>query len=364
MSADDVLGKRLESRYRRLLRAYPKGPRRTELLNTLMEAAPPGRGRPTARERVNLLRYGMRARLGRPASRGVVVLAVMLALITGFGGAWVAERVMWPTVPDFPAGAARAHLAETVFPGLGATGERDSGGLFYDVSGRSNSTAGVLLYGHDEDYGFSTLTLTTADGFVAGDYHTWTEAARARLRADGWTVGASDPTGGTWIATGELDETGRAFSATKGGLGMDFQAETDVVDTPAGKFYATAELSRITPWYVSAVAYLGLLAGAMLGWFATGWVSRRTEHARGAVRALTRESVVVALILLFPQALLGVAGMVGESISDSPPGSPFWSLTLTYGFGCGWLGVLLLALAAGAAVLAGRTRPDTVMEAS
>jgi hypothetical protein len=166
------------------------------------------------------------------------------------------------------------------------------------------------------------------------------------------------------IATGKLDESGRAFSATKGALGMSFQSETDVVGTPAGKFYATAELDRITPWYVSAVAYLGLLIGALLGWFAVGWVSRRTEHARGAVRALTRESVVVALILLFPQALLGVAGLVFESISDSPPGSPFWSLTLTYGFGCGWLGLLLLAVSAIVAVVAGRPQPDTVVEAS
>jgi hypothetical protein len=354
----------LQARYGRLLRAYPQGRRRTELLDTLMEAAPAGRTRPTVRETINLLRYGLRARLGRPASRGVVVLAVMIALTTGFAGAWAAERAMWETVPDYPSGAALTRIEDAVFPGLRATGERDAGGLFTDVSERSRSTAGVLLYGHDEDYGFARLELSTPDGFVTGDYRSWTSAAQARLRADGWKVGPGVPTGGTVIATGKLDESGRAFSATKGALGMSFQSETDVVGTPAGKFYATAELDRITPWYVSAVAYLGLLIGALLGWFAVGWVSRRTEHARGAVRALTRESVVVALILLFPQALLGVAGLVFESISDSPPGSPFWSLTLTYGFGCGWLGLLLLAVSVIVAVVAGRPQPDTVVEAS
>jgi hypothetical protein len=359
---------RLESRYRRLLRAYPQGRRRTELLNTLMEAAPPGRSRPTARETVNLLRHGLRARLGRPASRGVVVLAVMLALTTGFGGAWAAARATWQAVPGFPSGAARAQIAETVYPGLGATGELDSDGLFYDVAEQSNSVRGVFIHGHNEDYGFSTLTLSPPDGYVAGDYRTWTDAARARLQTDGWTVTANHPTGATEIATGKLDESGREFSATKGGLAMTFQAETQVVGTPAGKFYATAQLVRITPWYVSAAAYLGLLAGALLGWFATGWVSRRTERARGPVRALTRESVVVAMILLFPQALVGITGMVADSIPSSNPDtvseSPFWSLTLTWGFGCGWLGLLLLALAVGVAALAGRPELNPVVEAT
>lgn len=355
MSAD------LARRYGRLLRAYPPGRRRTELLDTLMEAAPPGRTRPTARETINLLRYGMRARLGRPASRGVVVLAVMLSLVTGFGAAWAAQRAAWAAVPDYPRGAALDRIADTVFPGLHATGERDSDGLFFDVSERS--AAEVLISGHDEDYGFATLTVSTPDGFVAGDYHVWTAALQNRLRAAGWTVGPSEPTGATEIATGKLDESGRAFSATKGALGLSFQAETDVVDTPAGMFYATADLQRLTPWWVEAMAYLGLLIGALLGWFAVGWVSRRTEHAVGAVRALTRESVVVALILLLPQALLGVAGLVVESISDGPPGSPFWSLTLTYGFGCGWLGLLLLAVSVVIAATAGRTRPDAAVEA-
>jgi len=88
-----MTARRLRARYRRLLWAYPPGRRREELLDALVEAAAPGRTRPTLRERANLLRYGMRARLGRPASRGVVVIAVLVSLVMGYLAAAVAYRI-------------------------------------------------------------------------------------------------------------------------------------------------------------------------------------------------------------------------------------------------------------------------------
>lgn len=71
----------LERRYRRLLRSDPRGRRRAELLDTLLDAAPAGCTRPTLRESADLLRNGLWAPLGRPASRGVVVLAVLVAAL-------------------------------------------------------------------------------------------------------------------------------------------------------------------------------------------------------------------------------------------------------------------------------------------
>jgi hypothetical protein len=78
-SSSTTADRRLLRAYRRLLRAYPPGPRRDELLDTLVECAPPGRRRPTLREVVNLTRHGSRARLGRPKSRGIVVLTLTCA---------------------------------------------------------------------------------------------------------------------------------------------------------------------------------------------------------------------------------------------------------------------------------------------
>jgi hypothetical protein len=352
----------LERGYRALVRAYPPGRRRTELLDTLIEAAPADRRRPTARETVNLLGHGLRARLGRPGSRGVVVLAVLIALVTGFYGAAAVTWVAWGTAPGFPAGAALREINETVFPGLDAVGEPNGDGLFFDPM--QPSVAQVVMMGHSEDFEFSYLHLAPPGGFIAGDYPAWTDAARDRLVAAGWQVSAVSPTGPTIIATGELDESGRTFEATRDGLALAISTETDVVDTPAGQFWAYAELDRLTPWWVTGAGVGGLLLGALAGWLATGWVSRRTEQASPVVRSLTREPVVVALLLLLPQSLLGLAAFGWQVSADGPPGQPFWSLALTYGFGCGWLGLLLLMLSVVVALFAGRPAPDGVAEPS
>ncbi|MBL7258588.1 hypothetical protein [Paractinoplanes lichenicola] len=335
--------------YRLLVRAYPPGRRRGELLDTFAEA---GRVRPTAREAVNLLRHGLRARLGRPASRGVVVLATLIALVTGFVGAAVAARIAWEFAPAYPSGARLEAIKESVFPGLRPVSERNGDGLFFDVGERSYGE--VFLYGHDEDFAFSTVWIGPDGNFIKGDYPAWTAAAQQRLVAEGWQVSDAEVTGATWIATGEIDDSGRAFTATRGGLSLSVQTETDVVDTPAGSFYASAELNRLTPGWITAAGVLGLLVFALLGWLITGWASRRTQDARGTVRSLTREPAVLALVLLFPQALLGLIGMVREPLAGGPPIAPFWSLSLTYGFGCGFLGFLLFAVSLITAAVAGR----------
>ena len=100
---------RLGRRYRRALWAYPPGPRRAELLDTLLDAAPEGRRWPTARERANLLGHGLRARLGRPGSRGVVALAVLVSLFAGFLAASAAHAIALTASADLPRGAALAE---------------------------------------------------------------------------------------------------------------------------------------------------------------------------------------------------------------------------------------------------------------
>jgi hypothetical protein len=111
---------RLSRRYRRLLLGYPRAYRRArgdELVATLIEAAPPGRTRPTAREAANLLRHGLRARLGRSASRTVVAWALLTAVIGGLFGAAFASRAGWETARPLPDPVqTRAMLAE-ILPG-------------------------------------------------------------------------------------------------------------------------------------------------------------------------------------------------------------------------------------------------------
>ena len=176
---------RLRRAYRRLLRVYPRGPRRDELLDTLVECAPPGRRRPTPREVVNLTWHGSRARLGRPRSRGIVVLALFVALAGGLLGAAGANRLGWHAVEPLPAGAEAAGIRDTVFPGLTVWG----GGDAADIVSQSDGEG--IEYG----YAVSWVKHTSATRDVAA----YTAGVRARLEAAGWTVTGVDP---------PLDETG------------------------------------------------------------------------------------------------------------------------------------------------------------
>ena len=76
---------KLERRARALLRAYPaeyRHGRAEEIIGTLLEAAPPGRSFPTAREAWSLIAGGRHARATRNGRLGVKA-NVRLALLLG-----------------------------------------------------------------------------------------------------------------------------------------------------------------------------------------------------------------------------------------------------------------------------------------
>jgi hypothetical protein len=104
--------RRLVRTYRRLTRFYPPGPRRDELLDTLIECAPAGRRHPTSSDIVNLVWHGSLARLGRPRSKGIVMLALLIALAAGFVGASTASRLGIEAVGSLPVGAEAAETRD------------------------------------------------------------------------------------------------------------------------------------------------------------------------------------------------------------------------------------------------------------
>ncbi|XVU28930.1 hypothetical protein ACQPZJ_18275 [Actinoplanes sp. CA-054009] len=338
---------RLGAAYALLLRAYPAGRRRRELAETLIDA---GRRRPGPGEAVNLLRHGLRARLGRPAGRGVVVMAFMVATVAGFGGAAVAARAAWEFAPAFPSGAALHEITETVYPGLGATGETPRT-LFDDVS--EPSWADVVAHGHNEDFGFAGLRFGPHDdATVPGDNRAWTERARARLEASGWRV--------TDVVT-IPDSTEIRLFATRGELALELDTSTNVADLPAGSFATWASLQRLTPGFVDAAAIAALLVAGLLGWLAAGWASRRAERSGPAAETLVLWPAVAAMVLLFPQALVGALALLAEPFQSGPPLEPFWSLSVTWLHGLVLLGVPLLAVPMVAAAFA--RRRETLVEA-
>ena len=323
---------RLGHRYRRALWGYPPGPRRAELLDTLLAAAPEGRRWPTARERANLLRHGLRARLGRPGSRAVVALAVLVSLFAGFLAASAAHAIALTASPDLPRGAARAEIQESLFPGLVPWADQD-GDVLTDLGGLG------------DDLSYATVTLAPEQRFVTGDYADWTEQTVTRLVAAGWVVGQVSPVGSTDDASGDVVPDGTFVQARRGDLTLELNTTTATVDRPAGAFDVNAVIRRFLPPSAAWIALAAGLPAVLLGWLIFGWGSRRTEGADGVVRFLTREPVVVAAVIMSPLIVGGLAGLGSEFLRLGVPREPFWALTVTWGYDYTLVALGLYALA-------------------
>ncbi|GAA3935005.1 hypothetical protein [Actinoplanes auranticolor] len=324
---------RLLRAYRRLLRAYPPGPRRDELLDTLVESAPPGRRRPRLREMVNLLWHGSRARLGRPKSRGIVVLTLLVAVAGGCLGAGVANWVGWHAVEPLPTGAEAAEISETVFPGLTVWG----GGEAARVVSQSDGEG--IEYG----YAVSWVKHTAATRDVAA----YTAGVRARLEAAGWTVtGVDPPLDQTNVVDADPADRSESFTATRGRLGLRFN-DYYWAGRPAydGDGNATYYLWQEPPSWLLTVTWLGFLPGAFLAWLLTGWASRRLEPNPG-ITAPVAVGAVLAVLCVVPATLLALSsdGRADETAAPSWQGLAFSLRTPAVLFGL--LAALLLFLAA------------------
>jgi hypothetical protein len=319
---------RLARRYTRWVRFYPPGPRRAELLGTLLECAPPERTRPTAREVGNLARYGLRARLGRPRSTGVVVLATLVTLVCGLFGAAAATRVGWEFAPSSPAGAESAALAATVFPGRQVWGGGDARLFDENVDAEWTSQYGSV------DHWVKHTAQTR-------DVHTYARGARDRLAAAGWLIkdGAAD---------GESVE----FSATRGSLFLTYSGYY-VPDRPwyDSDGVTSFALSRASvPSWLPWVAVAGGGLAAVTGWLIFGWASRRSEG--DMVR--TGFGAVLAGLTIVVAALCALLAGGYYPPSPRPGGEALWAMLWNLHAELAVV-VLLLALAAvTAAALPGR----------
>jgi hypothetical protein len=318
--------------HRFLLHVYPKGVRRVELLDTL--TASDGT-RPTGRAVVNLLCFGVRARLGRPASGGIVVIAVLFSFATAYLVAAVTERIGWQAVPGYPAGAQLAAIQETVYPGSPHLAQRyiEGSGLYDD-----NETPDlweVLLSGHNEDYTYASLNLLAgANSFLPGDDGTWINAAGSRLAGAGWKI--------RWISDyGGSSRDGARALATRGDVSLEIQTAANVVGVPPGAFDVTTSLRRLPPLWLSLLAWAGALVGALIGWLLTGWVSRRTEHGGPGVNRALGIMASVALAVVAPQAFGGLQSLAVETSRIDPPDRPFWAATFAGGWPTTQFAVLL-----------------------
>ncbi|WP_431878917.1 hypothetical protein [Micromonospora marina] len=334
--------------HRWLLLAYPRDYRRArgaEILDTVRDV---GSAHRRARVAANLVRHGLRARLGRAASRSVVVWAAVFAVVCGlfaasFGTwlAWLGSRpldhrdlaaVVGQLYPDRQAG----HLDQDDPPAVFLIyGQPLDGDLLSE-----------LLLGDGGEYAPAELTASFDQTPAAGP----TEL-RQRLDAAGWEQ--SEPVHSNAYdcipghprcdpATIPSDIT---VYAARGDhiLAVELDAEGSTSLT----------LSRATPGAAYPAGLLGLALGTLGGWVLFGWASRRTAGRHTLVQGPAKVLYGVAMLFWTAPILLSAPLMLAHHLSEPHPrwhvpwewlGQPTLSLPFL-------LGAVLLLLVLGVAAL-------------
>lgn len=323
---------RLERAYRRLLLAYPGRYRRRhgpEIVTTLLELADPGQQRPARADAWHLLASGLRQRFRLPAGRPLAwVAAVLITLIMGALGAAAGSWAGVRTFADLPDQAA---LAE-----------------------RATGTGGGWTYTHDKSSWSHTARYTDTEVTTAWQV----DAARERLRADGWQVGAVTPLDGSAAsydpATGATIDIPTRYH--------EFRASRDGVQVSVRSFLIDGPLAHnasveVASWAVATPAFLPLIvAGTVLGLIA-GWLlaaagAYRIQRARRPRPAAAICAVAVLAAVLPAVALYGNVMRAFRDAGDFGPAFTVHSAFTPgdyYPFGPPWQ---ILALSIAGAVLA------------
>jgi hypothetical protein len=282
-----------------LIRIYPPGARRTELLDTCYAMTRSARRWPTPAEAYDLVVNGLRARLGRPASRLIVLTSLLFALAAASGGACLGGFLaVQANQRPLPAGADSTALSSLVLPGRPVLIGGDPRPVV-----RQQDLEGI-------EYGYAEyLVEQTGDKRDVAGY---TTAARDRLSAAGWRITQQEipPT---------VSSSGRTFStftATRDGLTLRFSDgfySGELTPTlPDGQ--ASFTIWRETP-ALPAAATAGALVGAVFGWLLTCWASRRLER-HPTMNALARIGTVVLFIAWLPVAPWGFHEMQADESSE------------------------------------------------
>ncbi|MEH0970022.1 hypothetical protein V6U77_02640 [Micromonospora sp. CPCC 205546] len=349
-------GDPLARRYRRLLFCHPRAYRRAradEMVGVLLDAAPPGRTRPTAREAADLIRHGLRCRLGRPASRTVGVWATLAAVICGLFTAALATRAAWETSAPPPGRAETAAVFAAVLPGhdLGDVDLAPALFTFYSQPLTVRALDNLLL-GDGGEYQRSEVVAGTA-GTPRMSADETLALAQRRLRETGWQTYAptvhSYPGCVDKTCAPAVTITDTTLLARRG----DTVLQLHVASPPAPDgSNLSLTLNRSAPPAVLPAGIAGGLLGAALGWLVFGWASRRTEAAhpaRGAVSVL----LAITLFLWWAPVLLTVPSLLRHHRAEPHPawhplwewlGQPAASLLFVVGAASALLGLALAAV--------------------
>ncbi|MER7275586.1 hypothetical protein ABT369_14105 [Dactylosporangium sp. NPDC000244] len=251
MSVPDALPRR----YRRLLLAYPARYRRrhgAEILTTLMDAAEPGRERPTAAEVRDIVAGGLRQRFRLPTGRVMVLAAVLSALIAGGLGAGLGSVSGW-AVAGRPDDAVAGELLGVV----------------------AGTATGHRAERRPEAFGLRSRVIAQA----VRPPHVTPDEAGARLAAAGWQV---EPT--------EFDGTLRA---TRGGVEAYVQVAAIGSNT-----MLLVDMAPALPAFTAPLTVAGAVLGLAAGWLLAARIGYRLRRAPLWQRVAVGELAALAVLLM------------------------------------------------------------------
>ncbi|WP_432838663.1 hypothetical protein [Dactylosporangium sp. CA-092794] len=340
--------------HRWLLLFYPHEYRRERAAELLEIVRDVRTARHPVRVAANLVGHGLRARLGWPASRTVVVMASVVATACGLFAASFGTWLAWLDSRPLRAQELAAVLGQ-LYP--------DQPALHVDQDG---PRAVFLIYGGPLDWG-NVRDLLFGDG---GEYelasveasldhlpaHSRPEALaelRQRLRAAEWDVGEPvySPAYGCLPDDPRCDPTSIpsdiTVDARRGDIILEISIRTEQASPVMG-----FSMARATPWPVYPAGVAGFLVGAAGGWILFGWGSRRLERGCRAAQALAKGLFGFVMILWYAPILLIAPPTYLHYLRDPRfRWVPLWvwlgqpALLLPFLLGCA-MAILMLGIAA------------------
>ncbi len=351
--------------HRWLLLSYPRDYRRergAEILETVRDIASTRRG---LRVAANLVRHGLRARLGRPASRSVVVwasiFAMACALFAASFGTWLTWLGSRPL--DHRELAAAVHQ---LYPDKEVSDiDRADPPAVFMIYGSPLSWASVhsLLSGDGGEYSLAGIG-ASFNQLPADNRPQVLAELQQRFQAAGWDY--SEPVYSD--AYGCIPDDPRCDpTSIPSNITMYAQRGDNILEIRINDDSTTPlmnlGMSRATPWTAYSAGVVAFLLGALGAWCLFGWASRRTERGHLAAQGLAKFLYGFAMFLWWAPIMLGVSHGVPHHLREPHyRWHPLWEwlgqpvLSLPF-----LLGAVMLALALGLAALPRRQPPSRTL---
>lgn len=351
--------------HRWLLLSYPRDYRRergAEILETVHDIAPTSRG---SRVAVNLVRHGLRARLGRPASRTVVVWASIFTMACGLFAASFGTWLTWLGSRPLDHNELAAVVGQ-LYPDKQASHlDKDDPPSVFIIYGSPLSwgSVGDLLLGDGGEYSLAELGASFEQRPVDSRPRVLAEL-RQRLRAAGWDY--SEPV--YFNAYDCIPDDPRCDPASIPSDITEYAQRGDNIleihinaDNTTPLIYIA--MTRSTPWSAYPAGVVAFVLGALGGWCLFGWASRRTEGRHPLTQGLAKFLYGFAMLLWWAPILVSAPQMFSHHLSEPHfrwhllwewLGQPAMSLPFL-------LGCLMLTLTLGLAALPYRQPADQTL---